>query len=41
MTVLDADLPSIQSKLDGVYNDYEGTKWPAGLLGKIKAIQNK
>lgn len=41
MTVLDADLPSIQSKLEGVYNDYEGTKWPAGLLGKIKALQNK
>jgi tripartite ATP-independent transporter DctP family solute receptor len=41
MTVLDADLPSIQAKLDGIYNDYEGTKWPAGLLGRIKAIQNK
>ena len=41
MTVLDADLPSIQAKLEGVYNEYEGTKWPAGLLAKIKALQGK
>jgi len=40
MTVLEADLPSIQAKLQGVYDDYEGTKWPAGLLAKIKSIQN-
>ncbi len=41
MTVLDADLPSIQAKLSGAFNDYEGTKWPAGLLAKVKAIQKK
>jgi TRAP-type transport system periplasmic protein len=41
MTVLEADLPSIQTKLEGLFNDYEGVKWPAGLLAKIKAIQNK
>lgn len=40
MTVLEADLPSIQAKLQGVYDDYEGSKWPAGLLAKIKSIQN-
>jgi tripartite ATP-independent transporter DctP family solute receptor len=41
MTVVDADLPSIQAKLDGIYDDYEGTKWPKGLLGQIKALQGK
>ena len=41
MTVLDADLPSIQAKLEGIYNDYEGTKWPKGLLSQIKALQGK
>ena len=41
MTVLDADLPSIQAKLEGVYNEYEGSKWPVGLLQKIKDLQNK
>jgi tripartite ATP-independent transporter DctP family solute receptor len=41
MTVLDADLPSIQAKLQGVFDDYEGSKWPVGLLAKIKGIQNK
>jgi TRAP-type transport system periplasmic protein len=41
MAVLDADLSSIQAKLDGIYSDYEGTKWPKGLLGKIKALQGK
>ncbi|MHB0896557.1 MAG: TRAP transporter substrate-binding protein [Spirochaetales bacterium] len=40
MTVLEADLSSIQAKLQGVYDDYEGSKWPAGLLAKIKSIQN-
>jgi tripartite ATP-independent transporter DctP family solute receptor len=41
MTVLNADLPSIQAKLVGVFDDYEGTKWPKGLLAKIKGIQDK
>jgi len=41
MTVLDADLPSIQTRLEGIFNDYEGVKWPTGLLAKIKNIQNK
>lgn len=41
MTVLEPDLLSIQAKLDGIFNDYEGTKWPAGLMQKIKAIQPK
>jgi tripartite ATP-independent transporter DctP family solute receptor len=41
MTVVDADLPSIQAKLEGIYNDYEGTKWPKGLLAQIKALQGK
>jgi tripartite ATP-independent transporter DctP family solute receptor len=41
MTVLEADLPSIQAKLDGVFADYDGTKWPKGLLAEIKAIQDK
>lgn len=41
MTVLDPDLSSIQAKLDGAFADYEGTKWPAGLLAKVKALQKK
>jgi tripartite ATP-independent transporter DctP family solute receptor len=41
MTVLDADLPSIQAKLANAFNDYEGTKWPAGLLGKVRAAGTK
>jgi tripartite ATP-independent transporter DctP family solute receptor len=41
MTVLDADLPSIQAKLEGIYNEYEGSKWPVGLLQKIKDLQGK
>jgi TRAP-type transport system periplasmic protein len=41
MTVLDADLASIQAKLEGIYSDYEGTKWPKGLLAQIKAMQDK
>jgi tripartite ATP-independent transporter DctP family solute receptor len=41
MTVLDADLSSIQAKLDGIFNDYEGSKWPKGLLSEIKAVSDK
>jgi len=41
MTVLEPDLLSIQTRLDGIFNDYEGTKWPAGLMQKIKSIQPK
>jgi len=41
MTVLEPDLVSIQTKLEGAFDDYEGTKWPTGLLAKIKGIQNR
>ena len=41
MTVVDADLPSIQAKLEGIFNDYEGTKWPVGILQKVKELQSK
>lgn len=41
MTILEPDLLSIQAKLEGIFNDYEGTKWPVGLMQKIKEIQPK
>ncbi len=36
MTVIVPDNESIRKKLEGVFDDYEGTKWPEGLLEKIK-----
>jgi TRAP-type C4-dicarboxylate transport system substrate-binding protein len=32
------DLPAIRKALEGTYEDWDGTKWPAGLLAKIRAM---
>jgi tripartite ATP-independent transporter DctP family solute receptor len=39
MTVLTPDLESIRAKLTGVFDDYEGTKWPKGLLKKVADVK--
>ncbi len=36
MTIIKPDLNSIRQRLDGVFDSYEGEKWPKGLLQKIK-----
>lgn len=36
MTIIEPDLNSIRQRLDGVFDSYEGEKWPKGLLQKIK-----
>ena len=39
MTVIVPDNNSIREKLEGVFDDYEGDKWPEGLLEKIKNVK--
>lgn len=39
MTVIVPDLESIREKLKGAFDDFEGAKWPEGLLGKVSAVQ--
>jgi len=39
MTVIVPDNNSIREKLEGVFDDYEGDKWPEGLLEKIKDVK--
>jgi tripartite ATP-independent transporter DctP family solute receptor len=33
------DLESIRKKLDGAFDSFEGTKWPAGLLKKVSDLK--
>ena len=33
------DLDSIRKKLEGAFDSFEGTKWPAGLLKKVSALK--
>ena len=37
--VITPDLDSIRAKLQGVFDDFEGTKWPEGLLEKIANVK--
>ena len=40
MTVIeDPDLASIRQALKGAFDDFEGDKWPKGLVGKIEALK--
>ena len=32
------NLPAIRAALEGAYEDWDGTKWPAGLLAKIRGM---
>ena len=32
------DLPAIRNALEGTFEDWDGTKWPAGLLARIREI---
>ena len=32
------NLPAIRAALEGTYEDWDGTKWPAGLLAKIREM---
>jgi len=41
MTVIrppELDLEAIRNQLKGVFDDWDGTKWPAGLLEKIRSM---
>jgi TRAP-type C4-dicarboxylate transport system substrate-binding protein len=33
------ELDSIRKKLEGAFDSFEGTKWPAGLLKKISTLK--
>ncbi len=33
------DLESVRKKLEGAFDGFEGTKWPAGLLKKVSALK--
>jgi hypothetical protein len=33
------DLDSVRKKLEGAFDSFEGTKWPAGLLKKVSALK--
>jgi hypothetical protein len=33
------DLESVRKRLEGAFDSYEGTKWPAGLLKKVSALK--
>ncbi len=39
MTIVYPDLDSIRQALNGAFDDFEGEKWPAGLIAKITAFQ--
>lgn len=39
MTIITPDMESVRAKLKGVFDSFDGTKWPAGLLGKVQAYQ--
>jgi len=39
MKVIVPDLASIQKKLEGAFDEYEGTKWPVGALKKVREMQ--
>lgn len=42
MTVIrepELNLPAIRTALDGVFNDWDGVYWPAGLLRQIQELQ--
>jgi tripartite ATP-independent transporter DctP family solute receptor len=38
MTIIEPDLNSIRQRLEGVFDSYEGEKWPKGLLQKVKSM---
>lgn len=41
MTVIEEpelNLPAIRSELEGVFEDWDGDKWPAGMLDQIRAV---
>ncbi len=40
MTVIIPDNDSIRAKLQHVFDDFEGTKWPKGLLEKVRNVKN-
>jgi TRAP-type C4-dicarboxylate transport system substrate-binding protein len=33
------NLDSIRKKLEGAFDSFEGTKWPAGLIKKVSALK--
>jgi tripartite ATP-independent transporter DctP family solute receptor len=37
--IVEPDLDSIRSALDGAFDDFEGEKWPKGLIADIAAFQ--
>jgi len=39
MTVVTPDLASIRQALSGAFDDFEGQKWPKGLIAKIAAVK--
>lgn len=39
MTVVTPDLASIRQALTGAFDDFEGQKWPKGLIAKIAAVK--
>ena len=39
LTVIIPDGNSIREKLSGVFDEWEGVKWPAGLLNKIRNVK--
>jgi TRAP-type C4-dicarboxylate transport system substrate-binding protein len=39
MEVITPDLASIREKLKGAFDDFEGDKWPEGLLEKIANVK--
>lgn len=39
MTVITPDLDSIRAALDGAFDDFEGDKWPEGLIAEIAAFE--
>ena len=39
MTVVEPDTESIRQRLAGAFDDFEGEKWPKGLIAKISAVK--
>lgn len=39
LTVVKPDLGSIRQALSGAFDDFEGKKWPKGLIAKISAVK--
>jgi len=39
MTVITPDLASIRQALSGAFDDFEGQKWPKGLIAQIAAVK--